>query len=129
MLNSKVYTKKCVICGKEYKSISVRALTCGKQCRNELWEICSNDGEECKMKKKLITAIIAVVLLIAGCGDKVNVSAGQDRMMEKVEDEWGYAIYVDKDTNVMYIKGSGDGGAFTVMLNADGTPKIWQREE
>ena len=35
MLNSKVYTKKCVICGKEYKSISVRALTCGKQCRNE----------------------------------------------------------------------------------------------
>jgi protein involved in sex pheromone biosynthesis len=81
------------------------------------------------MKKKLITAIIAVVLLIAGCGDKVNVSAGQDRMMEKVEDEWGYAIYVDKDTNVMYIKGSGDGGTFTVMLNADGTPKIWQREE
>ena len=35
MLNSKVYTKKCVICGKEYKSISVRALTCGKECRNE----------------------------------------------------------------------------------------------
>ena len=35
MLNSKVYTKKCVICGKEYKSISVRALTCGKDCRNE----------------------------------------------------------------------------------------------
>ena len=34
MLNSKVYTKKCVICGKEYKSISVRALTCGKDCRN-----------------------------------------------------------------------------------------------
>lgn len=35
MLNSKVYTKKCVICGKEYKSISVRTLTCGKDCRNE----------------------------------------------------------------------------------------------
>jgi hypothetical protein len=35
ILNSKVYTKKCVICGKEYKSISVRALTCGKQCRDE----------------------------------------------------------------------------------------------
>lgn len=49
--------------------------------------------------------------------------------MEKVEDEWGYAIYVDKDTNVMHIKGPGDGGTFTVMLNADGTPKIWQGEE
>ena len=50
-------------------------------------------------------------------------------MMEKVEDEWGYAIYVDKDTNVMYIKGPGNGGTFTVMLNADGTPKIWRGEE
>lgn len=80
------------------------------------------------VRKKLITAIITATLLIAGC-ESANVGAEQDRMMEKVEDEWGYAIYVDKDTNVMYIKGSGDGGTFTVMLNADGTPKIWQREE
>lgn len=29
----------------------------------------------------------------------------------------------------MYIKGPGDGGTFTVMLNADGTPKIWWGEE
>lgn len=41
------------------------------------------------MKRKLITAIIAVALLIAGCSDTANVSEGQDRMMEKVEDEWG----------------------------------------
>lgn len=76
------------------------------------------------MKKKFIAAIITATLLIARCSDTANVSEEQDRMMEKVEDEWGYAIYVDKDTNVMYIKGSGDGGTFTVMLNADGTPKI-----
>ena len=81
------------------------------------------------VRKKLITAIITATLLIAGYSDMANISEGQDRMMEKVEDEWGYAIYVDKDTNVMYIKGSGDGGTFTVMLNADGTPKIWQGEE
>lgn len=81
------------------------------------------------MKKKFIAAIITATLLIAGCSDTANVSEEQDRMMEKVEDEWGYAIYVDKDTNVMYIKGTGDGGTFTVMLNADGTPKIWQGEE
>lgn len=81
------------------------------------------------MRKKLITVIIIAALLIAGCSDTANVSEGQDRLMEKVEDEWGYTIYVDKDTNVMYIKGSGGGGTFTVMLNADGTPKIWQGEE
>lgn len=79
------------------------------------------------MRKKLITAIITAALLIAGCSDTAIRSAAV--MMEKVEDEWGYAIYVDKDTNVMYIKGPGDGGTFTVMLNADGTPKIWWGEE
>lgn len=81
------------------------------------------------MRKKLITAIVTAALLIAGCSDTANVSAGQDKMMTKIEDEWEYNIYVDKGTNVMYIKGTGDGGTFTVMLNADGTPKIWQGEE
>lgn len=81
------------------------------------------------MKKKFIAAIITATLLIAGCSDTANVNEGQDRMMEKVEDEWGYAIYVDKGINVMYIKGLGGGGTFTVMLNADGTPKIWQGKE
>lgn len=81
------------------------------------------------MKKKILAAILATTLPIAGCSDTANVSAGQDGMMEKVEDEWGYAIYVDKGTNVMYIKGTGDGGTLTVMLNTDGTPKIWHGEE
>lgn len=30
------------------------------------------------MRKKLITAIITATLLIAGCSDTANVSAGQD---------------------------------------------------
>ena len=34
MLNNKVYTKKCIICGKLFETICVRALTCGKDCRN-----------------------------------------------------------------------------------------------
>jgi hypothetical protein len=36
------------------------------------------------------------------------------------------AIYADKDTGVMYLyMGNGNGGGLTVMLNADGTPKIY----
>lgn len=84
------------------------------------------------MRKKLITAIITATLLIAGCSDTANVSAGQDDKndtMMVVEKELEYAIYVDKDTKVMYLKGIGGGGTFTVMLNAGGTPKIWQGEE
>lgn len=34
MLNDKVYTKKCIICGKSFETICGRALTCGKDCRN-----------------------------------------------------------------------------------------------
>lgn len=34
MLNNKVYTKKCIICGKSFETICGRALTCGKDCRN-----------------------------------------------------------------------------------------------
>lgn len=83
------------------------------------------------MKRKLITAIITAALLIAGCSDKVNVSAGQENTMVPVESEQYYDIYADKDTGVMYLyvyTGRGFGSGLTVMLNADGTPKIWQRE-
>lgn len=82
------------------------------------------------MRKKLITAIITATLLIAGCSDTANVSAGQDNTMVLVESGLNYSIYADKDTGVMYLyMRSGSGGGLTVMLNADGTPKIWQGEK
>lgn len=84
------------------------------------------------MKRKLITAIIAVALLIAGCSDMANVSEEQENTEDtivQVENRWGYRIYVDKNTGVMYLRGDEPSSAFTVMLNADGTPKIWQGEE
>ena len=82
------------------------------------------------MKKKIIAAIITATLLITGCSDTANVSAGQDNTMVFVESCRNYDIYVDKDTGVMYLYiWSGPGGGLTVMLNADGTPKIWQGEE
>ena len=81
------------------------------------------------MRKKLITAIITATLLIAGCSDTANVSAGQDNTMVLVESERNYGIYADKDTGVMYLyMASGSGGGITVMPTADGTPKIWNGE-
>lgn len=82
------------------------------------------------MKKKILAAILTATLLIAGCSDTENVSAGQDNTMVLVESELNYSIYADKDTGVMYLYiGSVSGGGLTVMLNADGTPKIWQGEK
>ena len=83
-----------------------------------------------KMRKKLITAIITATLLIDGCSDTVNVSEGQDNTMVLVESGQEYLIYADNDTGVMYLYITiSTGGGLTVMLNADGTPKIWQGEE
>lgn len=81
------------------------------------------------MRKKLITAIITATLLIAGCSDTANVSAGQDNTMVLVEGWRDYSIYADKDTGVMYLVYQRNGTGCTVMLNADGTPKIWQGKE
>lgn len=82
------------------------------------------------VRKKLITAIITATLLIAGCSDTANVSAGQENTMVLVESGQEYLIYADNDTGVMYLYITiSTGGGLTVMLNADGTPKIWRGEE
>ena len=94
------------------------------------------------MKKKIIAAIVTATLLLTGCSDMANVSVSEEQdntedTIGKVEDtmmqlgnRWGYRIYADKDTGVMYLYiGSGSGGGLTVMLNADGTPKIWKGEK
>lgn len=82
------------------------------------------------MKKKIIAVIVTATLLIAGCSDTANVSVEQDNTMVLVESSRDYLICTDNYTGVMYlyIKGS-TGGGLTVMLNADGTPKIWHGEE
>ena len=82
------------------------------------------------VRKKLITAIITATLLIAGCSDTANVSAGQENTMVLGGSGQEYLIYADNDTGVMYLYITiSTGGGLTVMLNADGTPKIWQGEE
>ena len=45
-------------------------------------------------------------------------------MMVRVEHHRDYDIWVDKDTGVIYLIKDDKGSGFTVMLNADGTPKI-----
>ena len=82
------------------------------------------------MKKKILAAILTATLLIAGCSDMANVSEEQDNTLVLVESGQEYLIYADNDTGVMYLYITiSTGGGLTVMLNADGTPKIWQGEE
>lgn len=77
-----------------------------------------------------ITAIIgflmAITLLFSGCGEKNNTSGmfvciGRDSGVPV----WN-KIYYDKETKVMYL---GTESGLAVMLNADGTPKLYKEAQ
>ena len=79
------------------------------------------------MKKKIMLAVIAVaVLWLAGCGTDI-AELPEESMMIVVDHTTGYTIYANKETGVMYFcRGEGYGKSACVMLNADGTPQIWE---
>lgn len=79
------------------------------------------------MKKKIMLAVIAAAVLgLAGCGTD-RAEAPEESMMIIVDEISGYTIYANKDTGVMYFcLGTGYGRSVCVMLNADGTPQIWE---
>lgn len=87
------------------------------------------------MNKKLF-AIIAAATLLTACGQSGAVIRSSDSTYDNPmvtlisEEPYGYFIAYDKDTMVMYIgKHNGEGGtALTVMVNSDGTPKLYKRQ-
>lgn len=82
------------------------------------------------MKKRITAILLITTLLLAGCGNKHDTDSEQGKSIVKVESGFKHCIYVDRDTGVMYLYVSGGyGGSITVMINEDGTPKIWRGEE
>ena len=87
------------------------------------------------MNKKLFV-IIAAATLFTACGQNGAVLRSSDSTYDNPmvtlisEEPYGYFIAYDKDTMVMYIgKHNGEGGAaLTVMVNSDGTPKLYKRQ-
>lgn len=84
------------------------------------------------MKKLFFSIVLSVCILLAGC------SAPQGTYTKRYENnpfvEIGryieeplspVIIYYHTETKVMYVEAK---GGFTVMLNADGTPMIWDGE-
>ena len=91
-----------------------------------------------KMKNKTISLLIAatISLSLTACGNNVSVvenvytETESTSMFERHTLDDCYSILVDKETGVCYLEydyASGYCGYYgiTVMLNADGTPKIW----
>lgn len=70
--------------------------------------------------KKLIICVIIVTLLLFGCHRE---SSNEKKRFTFIESDDGYYIFVDTETNVMYVQFYG--GGITALLNADGTPILW----
>jgi len=67
------------------------------------------------MKRIAIVALLLAMLMLAGC---------KSSHFTVVERNLAYNIVYDNDTKVMYLQGGN--GKFEVILNADGTPRIWE---
>lgn len=90
------------------------------------------------MKKILLICVILLALLLCSCGSQMltEEQVSKDNtsnlsMFIQVEDGNSYKIVYHRDTKVMYAisDGSYNYGTFTVMLNADGTPMLWEDTE
>lgn len=83
--------------------------------------------------KKLIFGIAALLLVfgISGCATNKAESIVDDdassRFVE-VEQSGIWSVVYDKDTKVMYTVSIGayNGGNFTMLVNADGTPLLYE---
>lgn len=91
------------------------------------------------MKNKTIRKFLATILLVimialtfVGCTTQATTEEDSDNaecsMFVYVESTLIYDIVYHKDTKVMYAisRGSYNQGTFTVMLNVDGTPMVYE---
>nr|DAZ18114.1 MAG TPA: protein of unknown function (DUF4969) [Caudoviricetes sp.] len=83
------------------------------------------------MKRLVLTFLLAVVVLtVSGCSDGMDEEPRADtsKMFTRVETCGSFEVVYDKDTKVMYVVSlaSYNCGNVTLLVNSDGTPKIWK---
>lgn len=86
-------------------------------------------------KSKFIATIIAITLVImvlffVGCDNTNNSVKANDDVFVTVSEKSNYAVVYDRETKIMYTmsKGFYNMGNFTVLLDVDGTPKLYKGE-
>jgi hypothetical protein len=91
--------------------------------------------------KKILCLVIAIMLILicVGCTKMETVQETQQQptsdtsmfvLIESGRSDVGYRIVYHKETKVMYAISAGyyNTGTFTVMLDADGKPLLWEEE-
>lgn len=86
------------------------------------------------MKKiVLLATMILILFAFSACAANKTESAvteGKSSMFVKVEDGPSWNVYYHKETKVMYVvsAASYNCGNFTVLVNPDGTPMLYDGE-
>lgn len=83
------------------------------------------------MKKTIAIFAIFTMLFLSGCDPhETEVYQQEENLLIVVDDSMSYRIYVDKETKVMYLRTKqGYGEALCVMVDANGKPLLWEREQ
>lgn len=88
---------------------------------------------------KKIILILCACILFTGCGGtsesseetKDTEEVKYTNMFVTVESKWSYKVVYCRDTKVMYVISRGDynEGNFTLLVNADGSPMLYEGSE
>ena len=85
--------------------------------------------------QKILGIVVCLLLimcgLIVGCVDEVTASDYKDDyMFTKIYGDGDFYIVYDNETKVMYAVSDGlyNRGTLTMLVNADGTPKLYDGE-
>lgn len=79
------------------------------------------------MKKKLVLVMIMAMLSLTACAKVETANKNETSMFVEVEKTGVWRVVYHKDTKVMYTVSCGgyNSGDFTLLVNADGTPMLW----
>lgn len=84
------------------------------------------------MKKILVLFLILISLFsFSGCSkNEIDYQLQDGSMFVVVENTENWKIVYNKKTKVMYAvsESSNNYGNFTLLVNADGTPMLWEEE-
>lgn len=83
------------------------------------------------MKRFLL--MILFILLLTGCGKTPDSQTEEENMfvyIQKADFSTVYDVVYHKDTKVMYTvsQGAYNSGTFTLLVNPDGTPMLYEGE-
>ena len=83
--------------------------------------------------KKFNLFLTAVLMIVAFCACASNYAESEvvedkPSMFVKVEEAPNWNVYYHRDTKVMYAvsTGSYNHGTFTLLVNPDGSPMLWE---